>query len=95
MNIYNKTGDKESKQGYFYHYENSYFPVFSPNTGKYGPGKTPYLDTFHAVYILMDNSGLTRRIIVYSVVSVNPLSANPTKLSNTLKQFVGNSRRIV
>ena len=26
---------------------------------------------------------------------VNPLSANPTKWSNTLKQFVGNSRRIV
>ena len=26
-----------------------YFPVSSPNTGKYGPGKTPYLDTFHAV----------------------------------------------
>ena len=26
-----------------------YFPVFSPNTGKYGPEKTPYLDTFHVV----------------------------------------------
>ena len=35
-----------------------YFPAFglnteryevSPNTGKYGPEKTPYLDTFHAV----------------------------------------------
>ena len=25
-------------------------PVFSPNTGKYGPEKTPYLDTFHAVF---------------------------------------------
>ena len=25
-----------------------YFPVFSPNTGKYGPEKPPYLDTFHA-----------------------------------------------
>ena len=23
-------------------------PVFSPNTGKYGPEKTPCLDTFHA-----------------------------------------------
>ena len=23
-----------------------YFPVFSPNTGKYGPEITPYLDTF-------------------------------------------------
>ena len=25
-----------------------YFPVFSPNTGKRRPEKTPYLDTFHA-----------------------------------------------
>ena len=25
-----------------------YFPVFNPNTGKYGPDETPYLDTFHA-----------------------------------------------
>ena len=27
-----------------------YFPVFNPNTGKYRPEITPYLDTFHAVY---------------------------------------------
>ena len=26
-----------------------YFPVFNPNTGKYGPGKSPYLDNFYAV----------------------------------------------
>ena len=26
-----------------------YFPVLSPNTGKYGPEITPYLNTFHAV----------------------------------------------
>ena len=26
-----------------------YLPVFSPNGGKYGPEKTPYLSTFHAV----------------------------------------------
>ena len=26
-----------------------YFPVFGLNAGKYGPEKTPYLDTFHAV----------------------------------------------
>ena len=31
-----------------------YFPVFSPNTGKYGPEITPYLDTFHAVAINLD-----------------------------------------
>ena len=28
-----------------------YFPVLGLNTGKYGPGITPYLDTFHAVII--------------------------------------------
>ena len=27
-----------------------YISVFSANTGKYGPEKTPYLGTFHAVY---------------------------------------------
>ena len=26
-----------------------YFPVFGLNTGKYGPGITPCLDTFHKV----------------------------------------------
>ena len=26
-----------------------YLSVFSPNEGKYGPEKTPYMDTFHAV----------------------------------------------
>ena len=36
-----------SKYGVF---SGPYFFVFSPNTGKYGPENTPYLDTFHAVY---------------------------------------------
>ena len=27
-------------------------PVFSPNTKKYGPEKTSYLDTFHAVQLI-------------------------------------------
>ena len=26
-----------------------FFVVFTPNTGNYGPEKTPYLDTFQAV----------------------------------------------
>ena len=30
-----------------------YFPVFSPNAGKYGPEMSPYLDTFHAVILNM------------------------------------------
>ena len=32
--------------------------VFSPNAGKYGPEKTPYLDTFHAVQYLGTNQML-------------------------------------
>ena len=27
----------------------AYLSVFSPNAGKFGPEKTPYLDTFHRV----------------------------------------------
>ena len=34
-----------SKYGVF---PGPYFPIFGLNTGKYGPEKTPYLDTFHA-----------------------------------------------
>ena len=30
-------------------FSSPYFPVFSPNTGKYGPEKTPYLDILYAV----------------------------------------------
>ena len=37
---------KLSKYGIF---SGPYLPEFSPNTGKYGPGKTPHFDTFHAV----------------------------------------------
>ena len=52
------TAWKVSKYGVFF---GPYFPVFglnteiygvfSPNAGKYGPEKTPYLDTFHAVIV--------------------------------------------
>ena len=30
-------------------FSGTYFPLFRPNTEKHGPGKTPYLETFHAV----------------------------------------------
>ena len=29
------------------------YPVFSPDTGRYGPETTPHLDTFHAVYYIV------------------------------------------
>ena len=31
-----------------------YFPVYSPNMGKCGPEKTPYMDTFHEVQMTID-----------------------------------------
>ena len=43
------TAQKVSKYGVF---SGPYFVVFSPNTGKYGPVKTPYLDSFHEVYVI-------------------------------------------
>ena len=45
-NPYFHTAWKVSKYGAF---SGPHFPTFSPNTVKYGQGKTPYLDTFHAV----------------------------------------------
>ena len=30
-----------------------YFPEFGLNTGKYGPEKSSYLDSFHAVFYLI------------------------------------------
>ena len=60
LHSYIITGWKMSKCGVF---SGPYFPtfvlkrrdmeylfVFSPNAGKYGPEKTPYLDTFHLVH---------------------------------------------
>ena len=45
------TAWKVSKYGVF---SGPYFPVFSPNTGKYGSERTPYLDHFHAVWTLLE-----------------------------------------
>ena len=35
-----------------------YFPIFCLNTGKYGLGKTPHLDTFHVVITLRKSENL-------------------------------------
>ena len=43
----NAPTNRPGKNSVFGHF--SYLSVFSPNVGKYGPEKTPYLDTFHAV----------------------------------------------
>ena len=43
---YTNTVWNVSKYGVF---SGPYFPILGLNTGKYGPEKTPYLNTFHAV----------------------------------------------
>ena len=41
-----------------------YFPVFSPNTGKFGPEMTPYLDPFHAMTAYVNKIySLTMRVL--------------------------------
>ena len=46
--------------------DTSYLSVFIPNAGKYGPEKTPYLDTFHAVH------ELSRVILKVSLAALKP-----------------------
>ena len=41
-----------SKYGVF---SGPYLPVFGLKTGKYGPEKTPYSDTFHAVNMVEES----------------------------------------
>ena len=48
---YTGTAWKVSKYGVF---SGPYIPVFGPNTGKYGPEKTPYVDNFHAVWVCQE-----------------------------------------
>ena len=43
-----------------------YFSIFSPNTGKYGPEKTPYLDTFYAVSV----SCLLVYLQIFNIVNI-------------------------
>ena len=44
--------------------------VLSPNTGKYGPGKTPYLDTFHAVEKLKNIANISFMFLCNALKSV-------------------------
>ena len=41
-----------------------YLSVFSPNAGKYGPEKTPYLDSFHTANISVNNFILKRLVTI-------------------------------
>ena len=49
--------------------DTEYLSVFSSNAGKYGPEKTPYLDTFYAVYTNRESRGNHESITVMIKVS--------------------------
>ena len=54
--------------------DTKYLSVFSPNARKYGPEKPPYLDTFHAVCIILNylNISACKELIltVFFLVSI-------------------------
>ena len=53
----------------------SKYGVFSgPNAGKYGPEKTPYLDTFHAVFIIQ------LRVHIFKLDDIKSTENKPTLL---------------
>ena len=47
-----------------------YFPVFGLHTGKYGPEKTPYLKTFHAVILVEPDTLVSGLIVVISSINM-------------------------
>ena len=50
---------------------------------------------FHVKLVSFVESKFVFLVLLLVRIEFNPLGANPTKWSNTLKQFVSNSRRIV
>ena len=70
VSLRKKTASKVLKYGVV---SGPYFPVFSPNTGKYGREITPYLGTFDAVEVTKRVGGLSRlnagnKLIVINLV---------------------------
>ena len=58
-----------------------YLSIFSPNAGIYGPGKTPYLGTFHKVFLMLSSKQKNYIIpsislFLHIVVLVDLLSIN-------------------
>ena len=55
-----------------------YFPVFSPNTGKYGPETIPYLDTFHATGLFLDPLKTSKNLFffVFTEYTKRPVARN-------------------
>ena len=59
-----------------------YLSVFGPNAGKYGPEKTPYLDTCHALGVFLSSSHFHAYVFIsfdfcLSFASVEALPQSP------------------
>ena len=57
--------------------EIQYLSVFSPNAGKYGTEKTPYLDTFHAVFCVMLLNSMNIHVKITFNISKHFLMIHP------------------
>ena len=51
--------------------DTKYLSLFSPDAGKYGPEKAPYLDTFHTVLVLSKESTKFWNSKVYHILKEN------------------------
>ena len=60
--------------------DTKYFSVFSPNAGKYGPEKTPYLDTFHAVFTSGVGPDILMKIVAFAKIR-NTITTKSTPIS--------------
>ena len=65
-----------------------YFPVFSPNTGKYGPETIPYLDTFHATGLFLDPLKTSKNLFFFCFYGVYKKTSG-TKLVNQVLMYIG------
>ena len=61
--IIDYTAWKVSKYGVI---SGPYFPAANLKTGKYGPEIAPYLDTFHAVLLILLNKTLVLHVFLHS-----------------------------
>ena len=69
-----------------------YFPVFSPNKGKYGPEITPYLDTFHAVIEEYNPNTKHETLIVFDDMIADML--NSKKLNPIVTELFIRGRKL-
>ena len=69
--------------------DTEHLSVFSPNTGKYGPEKNPYFDTFHAVVWKSKSSRFDMKVtLIYWMIAVHCFQFQNITLSSFLNGTV-------